>query len=123
MPPVKVGLADRKQADATLQVLAPTTEVTVSASEESTPVKVYYATERTLYGSHKDLAMWVSKHANSEYPVGHFPPTSPLKGRGMVDVSQLHMNIVGHDYFITTRPVLEDGRTAALRKCSPAKRV
>jgi esterase/lipase superfamily enzyme len=62
----------------------------------------------TLYGSKKDWAMAVSKQANSEYPVGRFPPVTTVLGVDKIDVSELHMNIIGHDYFITTQSVLND---------------
>ncbi len=62
----------------------------------------------TMYGSDKDMAMWLSKHANGAEPVGHMPPVPALSGVDAIDVSNVPMNVLGHDYFITTRPVLDD---------------
>ncbi|WP_348267609.1 alpha/beta hydrolase [Edaphobacter sp. DSM 109919] len=62
----------------------------------------------TMYGSHKDLAMWLSHKVNGVDAVGEMPPVVPLKGVDEVDVSNLPMNFLGHDYFLTVRPVLDD---------------
>lgn len=62
----------------------------------------------TMYGSHKDLAMWLSHKVNGIDAVGQMPPVIPLNGVDEVDVSDLPMNFLGHDYFLTVRPVLDD---------------
>jgi hypothetical protein len=62
----------------------------------------------TIYGSHKDKAMWLSRIANGVDAIGKMPPIVPLKGVDEVDVSDLSMNFLGHDYFFSTRPVLDD---------------
>ncbi len=63
----------------------------------------------TLYGSNKDLAMTLSKRAHrGTAAVGSMPPAPKVDGIDKIDVSNLPMNIIGHDYFITTRPVLND---------------
>ena len=62
----------------------------------------------TVYGSNKDKAMILSRRQNSGPPLGMMPPLVPVAGVDQVDISQVSTNLLGHDYFVTTRPMLDD---------------
>ena len=62
----------------------------------------------TLYASSKDLALSASMKVNKAAPAGRVPPVTVFSGVDTIDVSAIEGSFLGHDYFATTRPVLND---------------
>jgi esterase/lipase superfamily enzyme len=71
-------------------------------------VKAGVANRITMYASHSDLALVASRWKNGVPAIGGSSPVWSLEGVDSIDAAPIEGNVLGHDYFATTRAVLSD---------------
>ncbi|MDH2916567.1 MAG: alpha/beta hydrolase [Gallionella sp.] len=63
---------------------------------------------KTLYVSHRDKALWLSRSIY-EYPrAGLLPPVTIAPGLDTIDATDVDNTFVGHDYFASVRALIND---------------
>ncbi|MEJ1961773.1 MAG: alpha/beta hydrolase [Gammaproteobacteria bacterium] len=91
--------------------------------KEAAPSYLAAAQKRiTVYTSNKDWALWGSKKANGYTRIGYEPPVFTHAGVDTVSVSLLPMDVLGHGYIATAKPVIEDLKRLLWKNESPMER-
>lgn len=66
------------------------------------------STRTTLYSSSKDLAVWISAFWHQYNRAGFYPPLSVIEGIDTVQVTNVDVSLLGHDYYGSAPDVMHD---------------
>lgn len=63
---------------------------------------------KTLYTSHRDRAVWLSKTIHKYDRAGLIPPVTIAQGLDTIDATDVDKTFIGHDYVATVRALIND---------------
>lgn len=63
---------------------------------------------KTLYTSHRDKAVWLSKSIHKYARVGLIPPVAIARGLDTIDATDVDKTFIGHNYVATVRALIND---------------
>ncbi len=63
---------------------------------------------KTLYTSHSDKAVWLSKTIHKYDRAGLIPPVTVAQGLDTIDATDVDQTFIGHDYVATVRALIND---------------
>lgn len=78
---------------------------------------------KTLYTSHLDRAVWLSKLISMYPRVGFIPPVTIMQGLDTIDATDVDKTFVGHDYFASVRALINDLSSLIKGGLPPTERV
>lgn len=78
---------------------------------------------KTLYTSHLDRAVWLSRLINNYDRVGFIPPVTIMKGLDTIDATDVDKTFIGHDYFAAVRALINDLSSLIKGGLPPTERV
>lgn len=76
----------------------------------------------TLYVSSRDLALEASELIGDEDRIGYMPPVEVVQGIDTIEVSDIDLTLLGHDYFAEADAVLNDIGSLLRTDLDPSRR-
>jgi esterase/lipase superfamily enzyme len=93
---------------------------------EFNKVAVHYGTvaskRATLYSCAKDKALAVSTNLHNYLRIGYEPPVYCTAGIDTISASRLRLDLLGHGYIASVRPVIADVKNLLSGNLAPAQR-